>query len=156
MSTNVEMDLLLKSVLNKYNRLLKYYEAIYDKFKEADYTKMEEYIKIINESSSYLQLISKCQKEIEDCRDSLRGCIHNDILIDSVIGAYSDGKISSIIERIEFITRSLRLFEEKARATLKREMDEIQSSLEEVGIDEEYVKLFTDLAAAADKENKTE
>lgn len=127
------MEQILESILDEYGKLLDLYEKIYDSFKSADYTKVDEYINTMSKNSEYITSISNIQKKIEVLREGLKEFINNEILIDSVTDGFSDGQISAINDKIKYIIDSLKVYEVKGKSILEEEMIKIEGGLENMG-----------------------
>lgn len=128
------MENILKSILEEYGRLLELYEKIYENFKFAAAGDADGYISVMNKNSQYLEPISIIQKNIEGIRRELKKTISSDILIDSVLDEYSQGRVSETNSRIVYIIKSIREYEENGMAALEEEMERIACGLEDLGV----------------------
>lgn len=146
----MELEVLLGNIVDRYEALLVCYENVYRQFMKADCLKMDEYIDAIGGSRDYISSIFNIQHQIEEYRAGLKEFIKNDALIDNVIDLYSGGRVTAIIERIELIIKSLQSFESRAKAALMAEMGKIRHGLDEIGIDEQYLR-FLDMIISSDE-----
>lgn len=142
MKDGVAVENILKSILLKHERLLGLYENIYENFKSIDYTRVDQYVNIIDSSRQYITGITDTQKEIACLKKQLNKYIESDILIDSVIDDYGAGRIKYLNDSINNIIDSLKVYKHKGKLMLEQEMQRIQKDLRNSKLWEHRIEFF--------------
>jgi hypothetical protein len=121
------LEQILEKIIDDYSRLLKLYEKLYDKLKDASSANI---IEVLHGTRYYISSISHIQKEIENLLKQIAPGMNNNLLIDSMLNNYSKGRIGEISSRIESIIESLNSYRETGINELKTEMKKLQLSID--------------------------